>query len=77
MRQLTIAGTALAIAVGVEARAGVIPVEVKQAVVFIYVAGPKGDRVPVGTGFLVSVPDAVTDGRIWSYLVVLSEHVVH
>lgn len=52
-----------------------IPPEVKQAVVFIYVTNSKGERVPNGTGFLVGVPDQVARDRMWVYLVT-AQHVI-
>src|SRR5713101_5559716 len=52
-----------------------VPAEVKAVVVFVFMAGPGDVPVPQGTGFLVSINDTATPGRVFGYLVT-AKHVL-
>jgi len=65
----TLAGAAVVLVLGTLASAAPIPLEIKQAVVFVYVTGPNGVRIPNGTGFLVGVKDTTQADRTWGYLI--------
>jgi hypothetical protein len=52
-----------------------IPAEIKSVVAFVFVAGPKGEAVPHGTGFFVGVKSPSDASRLFVYFVT-AKHVL-